>query len=402
LNGTFKTGKAIPGTFSIRVRKTGYYDKTITANFINGEVLTPRVELVRLPIYSITGKVVYPGGAGVSFANVSLVGSEGTYNINTDANGLFQLTGVSEGLYQMQAGIWGHMVQADLMVDAPKSLTLQVIQGYYDDFDLDFNWDVSGDATEGVWARGIPTAQTLFNQWLCGSPTDSPFDIGSNVFSTGLSSDDQASVDEVSGGTTILATPPMNLDSILVPTVFFDYWLCEYPPNEYHGFSAWWTNSEDTVLIEQFENNNTTGFWQRYSTQLEINGPKDEIRILFIAEDTTIGTGDYYLKVHVDNFSITEGANGTHDEWLTSKHFLIYPNPVEGDQLYLKPQNGIEGELITISFCDIHGRILATDQITKTEAEHGIHHKLNNGIYFMQWQTELGESGVEKVLVIKK
>src|SRR4030095_4123804 len=127
--------------------------------------------------------------------------------------------------------------------------------------------------------------------------------------------------DEVSQGTTLLATPSMDLDSIFLPHLDFDYWLCEFPPNQYLGFTVWMTNGEDTILIDEFRNDTIAGSWQRYHRDLEINGPRDNIKVLFSASDTTSGTGDYRLKVHVDNFSLTEGANGLHDDWSIEKHF---------------------------------------------------------------------------------
>lgn len=400
-DGTFKTGKAVPGTFAITASKEGYYTKTIQANFVNGEILTPVIPLRAKPAFSFSGRVINTQNAGIPFAKVVIFGDEGIFHAAANANGDFLMPSVYKGHYQVQAGVWGQTVQTDIQIDAPKDLTLTVLTGYYDDFDLNLGWTISGNATEGQWERGLPTEQKLFAGTICGSDTDSPFDQGIFVYSTGISTTDDVAVDEVSGGTTWLSSPSMDLDSISVLNLTFDYWLCEFPPNENHGFKVWLSNSEDTTLIKHFENNNSAGSWERFGTQTDFEGPRNNVKILFSASDTTAGTGDYYLKVHVDNFNVTEGANGTHDNWISAKHFLIYPNPVDGSTIYLKPENNIEGNELSLQISDMQGRIISSEQIAKSDAEYGINHKLNDGFYFLQWRTEKGEYGVEKIVVLK-
>jgi hypothetical protein len=308
-----------------------------------------------------------------------------------------------EGSYEVDAGIWGETIHTTIQFDTSQDVTLVTQRGYDDDFDLDLGWTIGGNATEGRWARGVPSSQLLFDMWQCGSPTDSPYDPGENVYSTGLSSNPDVSIDEVSGGTTWLSSPVMNLDSINIPTLSFDYWLCEFPPNQYLGFTTWVSNGNDTFLIKDFRSDTTIGVgtWNRFYTPLGFFGPKDNVQILFIATDTTSGNGDYYLKVHVDNFKMTDGTLGTQEEWISTKHFLIYPNPVNGSNIYLKPENGIEGNELSLKIFDIQGRVITSYHISKITAETGLPHALDNGVYFLQWITDKGEYGVEKVMVMK-
>src|SRR5688572_21803774 len=70
IDGKFKTGKAVPGDYDIVVTKAGYYSKTIRRTFINGELLTPIIELTPLPIHSFSGKVISSQGQEVPFAVV--------------------------------------------------------------------------------------------------------------------------------------------------------------------------------------------------------------------------------------------------------------------------------------------------------------------------------------------
>ena len=400
LDGTFKTGKAIPGVFPVTISRPNYHPKTIELNFINGEVLTPLVELRPIIAFAFYGKVIYPGGKGVPHAKVSLSGKDGIFQTEANVYGNFFMPRVYQDTYEAEAGIWGQTVQTQIQVDSPMNMTFIVQKGYDDDFDLDLGWSISGNASEGTWMRGVPTGQKLFSTWQCGSPTDSPFDPGQKLYSTGLSETHDAYYDEVSHGTTILTSPSMDLDSIFLPHLSFDYWLCEFPPNEYLGFTVWMTNGEDTTLIHEFRNDTTVGSWQRYSEDLQITGPRNNVQIIFKASDTT-SHGDYWLKVHVDNFSLTEGATGLNDNLSTTKHFLIYPNPVKGSTFYLKPENGIEGNELTLKISDVEGRVISSFHISKKESETGINHSLENGMYFLQWATDKGETGIEKILVLE-
>ncbi|MDQ3017806.1 MAG: carboxypeptidase regulatory-like domain-containing protein, partial [Bacteroidota bacterium] len=360
IDGTFKTGKAIPGSYAISVFKTGYHKKVITAFFINGDVLTPLFELNPLQVFSYGGKVLNPNGNPLPNARVVLSGEQGIFEATSDANGDFLIPAVFEGEYDVQAGVWGATAEFFISLNQTEIVTLQVESGYKDDFDLDLGWVVSGVVAEGPWTRGIPTKQLLFDNWLCGSGEDSPNDVGSQLYSTGLSTSPQAQNDEVSHGTTVLSSPSMDLDTVLIPRLSFDYWLCELPPNQFVGFTVLMAAGDDTTLIAEFTNDSIFGAWITYTTDLLLTGSRDDVRIIFSARDTTSGSGDYYLKVHVDNFKLIEGATGTYDPSDVSGHFLIYPNPVDGDLIYLKPDNTIIGDQLTIRLMDIQGKVIRT------------------------------------------
>lgn len=400
IDGTFKTGKAIPGVYDILIKKPGYYPKTIEGNFINGELLAPYVELNPLPIFSVSGKVLHEDGSDVPYANVRFSSSDGIFETTADAEGNFSFPAIYGSTYEAQAGVWGSVEQIYVTVDGHENVTLYTRDGYYDDFDLDLGWFIDGQVSEGEWKRGIPTKQLLFDQWRCGASADSPYDIGDNLYSTGLATHDDAGNDEVSDGTTVLVSPPMDVSDFSNPILSFDYWLCEYPPNQYIGFKVWWTNGSDTMLIEEFSNPDTSVAWIHYDIHPEFSGPLDQIRILFTATDTTPGSGDYYLKVHVDNFLLIDDISGV-DEESVSKNFHLYPNPVNGSTIWLKPESGIEGQEITLNFFDLYGRKISSFKGLKSDAENGISHALNEGFYFVQWNTDKGESGVEKIFVLK-
>ncbi len=403
--GIFKMGKAVPGTYHVIVKKEGYYTKTITLEFINGEVLEPVIELAAIPVYQLGGKVIFVEGGNVPFAKVTIEGPYATYEITTDENGDFFLPAVYGGTYELQAGIWGHTFETVLVMDAPQQLTIQLIPGYVDDFDADFGWTIAGDAITGIWERGIPNRQLLFENYLCSSDGDSPNDNGGFAYTTGISASDDVQDNEVSGGTTWLLSPPMDLTEAIDPKISFDYWLCESPLNQYTGLYIWLSNGVDTILLDELRNDTIAGSWQSKSypgIDLLLNAPLDQVRLMIAAVDTTTGQNDYILKVHFDKFKLSESGLSSNVPYPSGKYFHVYPNPVSNGELNIKHLSRFDLEITALRFYDIQGRLLSTQNVQDDNDVLSVYLPLENGMYFMQWQTAFGATGIEKILVLKR
>lgn len=396
LDGGFKTGKGIPGSYEVMVVKEGYYSKTIIGQFENGVVLAPVIELAPLPTHVFQGKVIDNEGNDVPFAQINIINELGNYESVTDINGLFLMPSVYEGNYHLQAGIWGQTLEQDLMISSSQQVILQLEKGYKDDFDLDLGWVITSDVNEGQWVRGLPREQSLFDQWGCSSDTDSPFDVGRFLYSTGLEPTEDAEDDEVSGGMTMLSSPAMEMNTSLAK-ISFDYWLCEFPPNQYIGFQVLMSSGQDTMQLASFSNDTTHGSWQSYDQELVLFS-LDDIRIHFVATDTTSGTGDYYLKVHVDNFLFSERTLSTEDE-LAGANINIYPNPVSGDELNVAAD--ISGaKTIDLKIMTVNGQYV--DTFKDLPLRHSFHHRLDSGFYVIHWATDNGRYGTQKIIVLKK
>lgn len=402
LTGIFKTGKAVPGQYTITVSKDGYYSKTLTLDFVNGEVLTPVVELVQIPVYTAGGKVLYSEGGNVPFAKVTLYGYYGVYELTCDENGDFFIPAIYAGSYDLQAGVWGHTYETVLDMNEPKQLTIQLVPGYKDNFDVDLGWTVAGDVFSGMWERGIPSKQLLFNDKICSSDGDSPNDGGGFAYVTGLSASDDVQDNEVSGGTTWLISPPMDLTEAIEPKITFDYWLCESPADQYTGLKIWLTNDVDTLLLDELRNDTIAGSWQSKSyPELDLAGPVNQVRLMISASDTTSGAAEYILNVHFDKFKLNQSGLSTRDLYPSGKYFVVYPNPSNGGTIYLKQSEGFEKEITAINMYDLQGRLLSSQIVQPGNKVIAFNHQLEDGMYFMQWLTADGASGVEKVTVLK-
>jgi hypothetical protein len=360
----------------------------------------PVIELNPIPTYQVTGRVIYQDGSKAPFAKVTLFGSDDIYELTCDENGDFDLTAVYKGTYDLNAGVWGHTYESVTDIHEARDFTIQLIPGYKDNFDIDLGWTVSGDAVKGIWSRSIPNEQLLFETYLCGSDGDSPNDIGGFAYTTGESSSENVQDNEVSGGTTWLISPPMDLTASIDPRISLDYWLCEFPPNQYTGLFLWLTNDVDTTLLDSLNNNEINGSWQSKTYDLELAGPLNQVRFLISASDTTSGQADYILKVHLDKFKLLESGLSNNDPYPAGKYFVIYPNPVSGGTIYLKQTGETTRDITSIRFYDLQARLISANEIQTSQQVVEIDHHLEEGMYFMQWQAADGTTGVEKLSVI--
>ncbi|HXR80269.1 MAG TPA: T9SS type A sorting domain-containing protein, partial [Saprospiraceae bacterium] len=403
-----KMGKAVPGHFQVLVTKEGYFDKTLEFDFVNGQLLTPVIELRAIPQYTLSGKVVRDDHTGIPKAKVIVQGNGLEYETECDVNGDFIFPAIFEGTYEIEAGIWNYIHESQVDLFQPINKPLEATKGYKDDFDLDLGWTVSGTATNGVWVRDVPQTEILGTTIICGSDGDSQNDNGPYAFTTGASASSGFVTDsEVDGGVTWLSSPPMDFSIFLDPAIAFDYWLCEFPPNMFHGVHLWLTNGVDTVLLEEFHNDTIAGSWQskyyaKIYDHIDLPAPIDSVQLLISAEDTTTGIDPYIIKMHFDNFKMIDGSAGTKDEMNSSASFLFYPNPLSGSRLYLKPQTELKGNVVTIQITDPQGRMVQQQSIARFDFEKGIDVRLPEGMYFIQWKTDKNESGAEKLLVLKQ
>jgi choice-of-anchor B domain-containing protein len=401
-DGTFKMGKAVPGHYPVKVTKEGYFDKIVDFDFVNGQLLNPIIEMRAIPAYSLIGKVVHDDQSAIPFAKVIVQGNNLEYETTCDANGDFAFPSIFEGNYEIEAGIWDFIYEAQVDMHQPVNMTLETAKGYKDDFDLDLGWTVSGDAINGGWVRDQPETELLYNQFLCGSNGDSKNDNGPYAYTTGISSPSGDVFDsEVNGGVTWLASPPMDFSTLVDPKITFDYWLCEFPPNQYDGVYVWLTNGVDTFQLDELRNDTIVGSWQTKTyDHILLHAPIDHYQLLVSAMDTTTGSNFFVVKMHFDNFKVEEGASGTQDELASSASFLFYPNPLSGSRLYLKSQTELEGNVMSIQITDPQGRIVQHQTINKSDFEKGMDVRLPEGMYFIQWHTEKNESGVQKLIIL--
>jgi hypothetical protein len=135
---------------------------------------------------------------------------------------------------------------------------------------------------------------------------------------------------------------------------------------------------------------------------LALQAPLDNIQMMISATDTTTGTNIYVVKVHFDKFQVEDAAVSVGDPYKADYNILIYPNPVYGDAFYIQTQGEFANQITQINLFDIQGRFISNQKMIPGDEKIRVNHKLEHGLYLIQWLDDQGQTGVEKVMVLKK
>ncbi|HLF65485.1 MAG TPA: choice-of-anchor B family protein [Saprospiraceae bacterium] len=332
--GAFKLGKAVPGTFMIRVSHPDYIEQVLEGVFDNGKVLELQVELMRKPQHIVTGRVVDASSlAGVPFAFVALEGIDRSYQTQADDQGEYLLPAIIEGSYQIYAGNWGMYQVSSLEVFGAVTEDIVIRRGYYDDFLNDFGWSVTGTSQGSQWEPAAPVSELLFETFQCNPAEDLPDDFGPNAFVTGNAGGDAAN-DDVEQGYTLLSSPTMDLTDLNVPVLSYSPWICERLIEEQVYFVLV-SNGSDTVAVDTITTLALGGFWQT-PDEIELKGMleiTDQIQVHFLVQDI-LGT-DNVIKAALDRVVVYDAMpSAVSDQYTGLGELRIYPNPVN-DILYV-------------------------------------------------------------------
>ncbi|MGB1205093.1 MAG: choice-of-anchor B family protein [Chitinophagales bacterium] len=249
--GSYLTGVADAGTYTVTIEKAGYYSQTVAVNLTNGTTETLNIALTMPVPVTITGQINEQGGSGISDAVLFFINNGNITSVQTNTSGAFSTSMIGENtLYDIFVGKWGYISQVAENVTFDNNnttidFTLQ--SGYYDDFTLDFGWTINGDATAGIWERDIPFG-TSNNGFFSNPNVDSNSDLGDYCYVTGNAESNSAGTDDVDGGSTILTSPIFDLTSYDNAEISYERWFAN---------SGGDTTADDELLIK-LTNGSTT------------------------------------------------------------------------------------------------------------------------------------------------
>lgn len=376
MTGKYATGIAEGGNYSVQYSKVGYYPQTHPVTLVNNEVTIKDVQLVPIPPFNLTVSVVEQGTSNpVSNANVRLIAELITHDGITNGIGQEDFVLYYQEEYNLVVGKWGFVtVCLDTLIDEnTASITVELPKGYYDDFEFDFGWISSGNATTGQWERGKPLATSSGSN----PGFDADFDCGNKAYVTGNQPALHPDIDDVDGGTAILISPTMNLTSYSDPHINFARWFyCVHgaPPEDTMKILI--SNGFTTATIDFTGHDASTVFtWVPKSIRLldhiSITSSMQMIvRVPDIDPDVNITEGglDYFF---ISNQNVAEQVD------LTSQLTTVYPNPTEGI-LTVKAIN----EKGDFKILDLNGRTLQTGTFETSEFKIDLT-TLESGCYFL-------------------
>lgn len=396
-NGIFKLGYHVPGQVTIHCSKLGYISETIIVDLQAGEVLTYDFELEKSPTYTISGVVKDANGTPLPEAQVSVQISGGTFNSATNSNGEYFIQDVSQGIYNIYAGLWGYKTavisEADISANASYDIVLE--KGYKDDFALDLGWTVSSTSQEGIFERAEPLGLAV--QGVIVTPEqDILDDLGDACYVTGNQSLNIGE-DEVSNGATILTSPVMDLTGYVAPKIRFATAFISATPN------GQVTSEKLKVFI-----NNGTITKQIYlrSSSFDSDWKTTTVTIL----PTTIAlTDNMTVRVEVsenipnepaiteaafDAFEVINGTSGT-DDLLSDMALVAQPNPFAQWVTVVFPEGLGEGSLSVVNAL---GQTVETRAMAANTTALELGETWGSGVYFVTVRTERGVTPALKVV----
>ena len=384
LNGDYKTGYGIAGTYNVSYSKAGYFTKTLSVALQNGVLTIRDVELVPMIAFSFSGQVVDADNANAPIANAKVLIESPSYNYSatTNASGNFTIPSMFVDNYSIYAGKWGYktvLVNQNIAMNTP-SQQIPLNRGYRDEFALDLGWTVSGNASTGDWERAV-SEEILFNNQPATPDEDFVGDIGNKCFVTGANNNGSLSADDVDNGNTLLRSPIFDLTSYIDPYISFKSYFVNVQgsgtPNDSLIFRI--SNGTNTTLL-RFYNNTVYGWRSDNFRVADFITPTATMRLDVETADRTPG---HIVEAAFDLFEVTDsGATSIQNISLESEGIKVYPNPFKND---------FSVDIITdvhfgqqLQLFDLNGRLLFSKEINRT----GIHaietNKIPSGFYLLR------------------
>ncbi len=387
-SGQFKTGHAAAGTVDVKVSKPGYTPVTVSVPLATAVIAVVNVALVPLPTVTVSGQVLETGtNAPVANAVVALSSDDGLhFDVATDGNGQFSLSGVYSGQYDMVAGAWGYgyALKNNQNVNGGQSYNFFLAKGYRDDFALDYGWEVSGTSTEGVWERAEPQGINV-GVVLCPE-TDFSGDVGDQCYVTG-NGNPGVDADDVESGTAILRSPVMDLTTYTHPVARGVYFFTSitFDNESLDSIKFYIENGTDEALLLAAPGFNFS--WQILNKPIEpLIAITSTMRLRIECYDNPNYIGVDSYEAVFDDFKIAAGAASATLEPFEGVQLTVRPNPFRGQAIldYTTPAGGEYQVVVT----DLLGREVETYTVDGTGGYLSVGAELRPGVYTARLQRD--------------
>jgi choice-of-anchor B domain-containing protein len=380
--GFYATGTAISGIYTVSFSKAGYYPMTLSTSLINGALTTINVPLIPITPFTLEVNVLeYGTNIPIPDAQIRLSHPLIDHNGITNGLGVEDFTLYYQENYRMTVGKWGYQTFCtDTIITAGSNvLTVYLVPGYFDDFEFDFGWSVSGNATTGMWERGVPNptlnaVQAIDANWDCGKMA---FVTGNDV---GLSPDH----DDVDKGYTQLLSPQMDFSSYATPYInFARSFFCFHGPGTVDDtMSVYLMNGTTSVLLQQ-----EIGPQGNLMEFEYFSFPVSGLLPMTNTMQLKIVIADYDPNVNItegalDHFSVTNQPTANVQN-LAEDAWTIYPNPTS-ERLFLNGTKSI-GEW---NIFGMNGQVLQYGTTQDSNLEVSVE-SLTSGMYFIRFQNEV-------------
>lgn len=390
VDGVFRTGTVIPGTYSVTFSKPGYTPRTFNnLVFENGELINLDVVLFSETIVALSGSVEDINNEPIQNASVTVANSQASYNFASNAQGEYSRCDLQPDLYTVVAGTWGFVTncQTDVSLSSNNADVTSTLElGYYDDFQFNFGWTQTATSTAGLWERAIPTG-TNNNGVISNPNVDANQDCNGFAFVTGNAAGTGPGSDDVDDGCSRLISPLMNLSNSVDPHISFKYWFYNGGGNN--------TTPNDTLFVRLRQNNTDITVtrlsssqpmsqWVDYSFRVkdflsELNG----IQLVMEACDFQPG---HLVEAGLDLFKVDYfGFVGTENLAPKNLEGTVIPNPSNETALLITTQKANN-----LKITDLSGRVVYTFNSAMSIEKFQLPTNLQSGLYIIEFSSNTG------------
>ncbi len=401
LDGTYGTGIAATGTYTVTASKPGYLPFTAEVSIENGVVTMLDIPLQPLATYSKNGLVIEEGAAvPVPGAKIILENGESTFEFTANANGVFLIEDVYEGTYEVFVGAWGYKQKLinELPIVNNDNLIIELGRGYEDDFAIDLGWTTAADneTRAGFWERGEP------NGTYSGGSTSNPEfdiegDIGDQCYVTG-NGGGNAATDDVDGASVTLTSPVMALASTYIePSVEYNLWFFNAggSSNPDDDLEVIVSNGTEEVVIETLSS--SAGVWRDRSVFLlsELITVTDQMQIRFVTSD--FDPNGHLVEAAVDAFAVTGELLVNTNDPILNVEWSVAPNPFKTQVVlsYQLPVWNGKGQLTAVNAL---GQTVATQPLNAQQASVALGANWPRGIYTIKMEIPGQGTAIQRVI----
>jgi hypothetical protein len=388
MQGVFKTGTAIPGVYDVMFTKAGY--DTLIVNNVTltaGGVVTMNIKMYNPTLVDVSGTTT-SNGVAVPNVPVNLSNSSYSFNLVSDASGVFNTCNVVPGTYNIIAGAWGYKsyCQGGVVINSSGTVLPIVLEAMiYDDFASDNGWSVSGSASTGAWVRGEPAITS--NMGVNANPgVDVTGDCSDKAYVTG-NGGGQAGDDDVDGGSTVLTSPSFDLSAYNDPYVNYSRWFYNgggagSTPND--SLNIMLTNGLTTVTLETvLFNTSANSSWRNKSFKVKsFITPTANMKMIVRTADAPdghiveAGFDKFFVK---DSIASTASVNELNQNGL---NMIAYPNPF-GGTIKVSYNLGVETQG-TLIVRDVIGKVIEVNSLTNNQGVVELGASLSQGVYVIE------------------
>lgn len=397
-SGAFTLGYSDEGDYRFAFSKQGdgYSPAVIDTVLQSGAIVELEIFLRRKGQVSIVGEVLAAESVTpLPNAKVLINTPDSTITRMVNSEGIFRIDDLVEDTYELIVTAWGYQTVARTInaSESNNSITIQLEEGYYDDFVTNLGWRIEHDAREGKWELATPSA-TIFEEQIANPDLDWEFDFGTQCYVTGNGMT-SATMDDLDDGTTTLISPPMDLSNYSNPVLSFAYWFFneggETPPNDV--LEIWLSNGTEEVLIEKITDSKSEWRLMEGIVLNEFLPSSDSVQVIFIAKDEGAG---HIVESAIDRFQV-EDLSTTNTSELNSDdiNLQVYPNPF-ADQIFIRLDGINELKHFSISVKDVVGK-----EIFSTDDHNNLNVATSNwsaGIYFIEIIVNNKTVGTHKII----